>query len=49
MKKEIVKKDEEEKIFRKQSKLPFNGIQEPFAQYDSYSFKQKEALMDITF
>ena len=37
------------KKFKKQSKLTFNGFHKSFTSYDSYTFKQKEVLMDKPF
>ena len=43
---EFVKKDDEEKIVKWQSKLTFNGIHKSYEKYDSFIFKQNEVLMD---
>ena len=45
-KSEFIKKDEEEKMVKWQSKLTFNGIHKSYEKYDSFTFKQKEVLMD---
>ena len=43
---EFNKKDDTDKIIKQQSKLPFNGIHKSYENYDSYTFKQNEVLMD---
>ena len=43
---EIITKDDNDKIFKQQSKLLFNGIRKSYTNYDSYTFKQNEILMD---
>ena len=43
---EFIKKDEEEKMVKWQSKLTFNGIHKSFEKYDSSTFKQYDVLMD---
>ena len=43
---ELIKKDDNEKIVKQQSKLTFNGIHKSYENYDSYTFKQNEILMD---
>ena len=43
---EFIKKDDTEKIMKRQSKIIFNGIHKSFSNYDSYTFKQNEVLMD---
>ena len=43
---EFIKKDDEQKIIKQQSKLTFNGIHNSYTNYDSYTFKQNEILMD---
>ena len=43
---EFIKKDDTDKIIKQQSKLTFNGIQKSYENYDSYTFKQNEVLMD---
>ena len=40
------KKDDSDKILKQQSKLTFNGIHKSYENYDSYTFKQNEVLMD---
>ena len=42
-KRKFVEKDEE---IKKQSTLTFNGTHESYTNYDSYTFKQIEVLMD---
>ena len=41
-----MKKDENEKIIRLQSKLTIIGVHKHYTKYDSYAFKQNEVLMD---
>ena len=43
---EFIKKDDNEKIVKQQSKLTFNGIHKSYENYYSYTFKQNEILMD---
>ena len=43
---EFIRKDDNEKIIKQQSKLTFNGIHKSYEKYDSYTFKQNEILMD---
>ena len=43
---ELIKKDDTDKIMKQQSKLTFNGIHKSYENYDSYTFKQNEVLMD---
>ena len=43
---ELIKKDNIEKTINRQSKLTFNGIQESYENYDSYTFKQNQVVMD---
>ena len=43
---EFIRKDENEKIVKQQSKLTFNGIHKSYENYDSYTFKQNEILMN---
>ena len=40
------KKADYREIIKQQSKLTFNGIHESYENYDSYTFKQNEVLMD---
>ena len=42
----FIKKDDHKEIIKQQSKLIFNGIHKPYENYDSYTFKQNEVLMD---
>ena len=42
---EFIKKDEDEKIVKQQSKLTFNGIHKSYENYDSFTFKQNEVLI----
>ena len=43
---ELIKKDDIKKIIEQQSKLTFNGIQKSYENYDSYTFKKNEVVMD---
>ena len=43
---ELIKKDNIKKIINQQSKLTFNGIQRSYENYDSYTFKKNEVVMD---
>ena len=43
---EIIKKCENDKIIKQQSKLTFNGIHKSYTSYITYTFKQNEVLMD---
>ena len=43
---ELIKNDNNKKIIDKQSKLTFNGIQKSYENYDSYTFKQNQVVMD---
>ena len=42
----FIKKDNYRKIINQQSKLTFNGIHKSYENYNSYTFKQNEVLMD---
>ena len=42
----FIKKDDHKEIIKQQSKLTFNGIHKSYENYDSYTFKQNEVLMD---
>ena len=42
----LIKKDNIKKIIDQQSKLTFNGIQKSYENYDSYTFKQNQVVMD---
>ena len=46
IKAEFIKKDDTDKIIKQQSKLTFNGIHKSYENYDSYTFKLNEVLMD---
>ena len=46
LKTEYNKKDDNDKIIKQQSKLTFNGIHKSYTNYDSYTFKRNEMLMD---
>ena len=43
---ELIKKDDNKKIINRQSKLTFNGIQKSYENYDSYTIKQNQVVMD---
>ena len=43
---ELIKKGDIKKIVKQQSKLTFNGIQKSYENYDSYTFKQNQVVMD---
>ena len=43
---EFIRKDDNKKIIKQQSNLTFNGIHKSYENCDSYTFKQKEVLMD---
>ena len=43
---EFIKKDDTNKTIKQQSNLTFNGIHKSYENYDSYTFKQNEVLMD---
>ena len=43
---ESIKKDNIKKNINRQSKLTFNGIQKSYENYDSYTFKQNQVVMD---
>ena len=43
---EFKKKDDNEKIIKQQSKLTLSGIHKSYTNYDSYTSKQIELLMD---
>ena len=43
---EFIKNDYCKKITKQQSKLTFNGIHKSYKNFDSYTFKQNEVLMD---
>ena len=46
MKIELIKQDDNETIFKQRSKLTFKGFHKSYTNYDSYTFKQNEVLMD---
>ena len=46
---EFIKNDDTNKIIKQQSKLTLIGIHKSYENYNSYSFTQKEVLMDRTF
>ena len=43
---ELMKKDDIKDIIKQQSKLTFNGIQKPYENYYSYTYKKNEVVMD---
>ena len=43
---ELIKKDNIKKIINQQSKITFNGIQKSYENYDSFTFKKNEVVMD---
>ena len=43
---ELIKKGDNKKIIKQQSKLTFSGIQKSYDNYDSYTFKKNEVVMD---
>ena len=43
---EFIEKHDEEKSTEQQSNLPSNGFHKSYTIYDSYTFKENEALMD---
>ena len=42
----FIKKDDYREIIKQQSELTFNGIHKSYENWDSYTFKQNEFLMD---
>ena len=46
IKAEVIKIGVTDKIVKQQSKLTFNAIHNSYENYDSYTFKQNEVLMD---
>ena len=46
MRLEPIKKDDIKNILKQQSKLTFNGIHKSYENYDSYTFKQNQVVMD---
>ena len=45
---ELIKKVDIKRIIQQQSKLTFNGVQKSYENYDSYTFKKNEVVMDKT-
>ena len=43
---EFIKKDDNDKIVKQQSKLTFNGIHKNYENYGSHTFKKNEITMD---
>ena len=43
---EFIKKDDTDKIIKQQSKLTFNGTHKSYENYDSFTFRQNEVLLD---
>ena len=46
LKKEVIRKDNKERIIKQRSKVTFNSIQKHFTIYDGYTFKQNEVIVD---
>ena len=42
----LIKKDDIKSIIKLQSKITFNGIHKSYENYDSYTFKQNQVVMD---
>ena len=42
----LIKEDNVEKFINQQSKLTFNGIHKSYENYDNYTFKQNQVVMD---
>ena len=43
---DFIEKDDLDKISQQQSKLIFDGIHKSYTDFDSYTFKQNEVVMD---
>ena len=43
---EFIENCEKHKIVKQQSELTFNGIHKPYTSHSSFTFKQKEIVMD---
>ena len=43
---ECIKKDDNNKFVKQQSKLTFDGIHKSYTNYDSYTLRQNEVLID---
>ena len=43
---EFFRKDDTDKILKRQFKLTFNGIHKSYENYDRYTFKHNEVLLD---
>ena len=43
---DFIEKDEHKKIIKRQSKLIFNGLLKFYTNYDCYTFKQNDVMMD---
>ena len=43
---ELIKKHKMKKNIKRQTKLTFNGIHKSYENYDSYTFKQNQVVMD---
>ena len=43
---EFKKKDDNGKLIKQQTKLTFSGFHKSYKNYDSYTFRQNEVLMD---
>ena len=48
LKLELIKKDDIKNIIKQQSKLTFNGLHKSYENYDSYTFKQNQVVMDLS-
>ena len=48
MKIEFIKKDDNQRIIKQQTKITLNGIHKFYTRYYSYTLKQNEILMDKT-
>ena len=46
IKRELILKNETDKIIKQQSKLTLNGIHKFYTNYDSYTFEQNEVVTD---
>ena len=45
VKKEIIRKSDDDKFLTMQSNLTFNGIHKPYGKYDCYTFEHSETIM----
>ena len=46
LKLELIRKDDTKNIIKQQPKLTFNGLHKSYENYDSYTFKQNQVVMD---